>query len=91
MIPRYYICKVSDPPEGPYVAALLDDGLSMLVRVEHPHTALPASSTRMPHLLGTDLISMDHAARLASHGVTHMDTTFQAVMKVAASHPDLEP
>ena len=91
MMPKYFICKFGNRPSGPHSFVDLDNG-DVLVRLEDRNIVIPAGASLLPHINDhKTLVSADHAAKLAVHGVTPADTCFEAVMKVSANHPDMEP
>lgn len=92
MMPKYFITKFGNRPSlGLHHFVDLENG-DVLVRLEDRNIVIPAGAGLLPHINDhKTTVSPDHATKLAAFGVTQADTCFDAIMKVVASHPDMEP
>lgn len=98
MIPKYYITTrdelvrvVATQPNFLHNWCSLK-GDDVLVRVMDRHVQFPESWEPVGHVLDhRAAVSGPHCMRLAQHGVLPTDSPFHAVMRVANTHPDMEP
>lgn len=95
MIPHYYIMPRSELVKPGILEGFrmvdLEDGFALVMFNGKPSN--PRQNwEHIGHMLDhVSTISGEHCMRLRQHGVVPTDTAFQAVMRVSASHPDMEP
>lgn len=95
MLPHYYIMPRTELVKPgimePFRAVDLEDGLALVRFVGRP-SSVRDNWEHMGHILNHQKsVSNAHCLKLSEHGVLPTDTVFQAMMRVALSHADMEP
>lgn len=93
--PHYYIMPRTELVRPgivePFRAVDLEQGL-VLVRFQGRSSSARDNWEHLGHIWNHKKpVSNDHCMKLRQHGVLPTDSVFEAVMRVALDHPDMEP